>query len=385
VAHAITLLELGGAQQNTLHTVRHLDRRRFEVTLLAGRGGLLDDEARRIPDLGLHFVDDLVRPARPWRDLRALAALTALLGRLRPDILHTHSSKAGILGRLAARLSGVPVVVHSIHGFGFTPGQPAPVRAAFLAAERLVGPWTSHFVAVSRANVAQGIRTGLFERSRVTLVRSGIPVADFAGAPSTRAATRAAVRGELAVGAGETLVGSISCLKAQKDPLTFAEVAARVVAREPRARFALAGDGVLRPALEARLLRLGVAGRVRLLGWRHDVERLLAGFDLLLHTSRWEGLPRVLPQAMAAGLAVVATAVDGAPEAVRHGWNGLLAAPGDADALAAAVAELLADPDRRRRMGERGRARVGEFDVGHLVPAQEALYDRLLAATAAAG
>ena len=133
VCHIITKLELGGAQENTLFTVSHLDPARFRPILIAGEPGLLDDEARKLPGVEFHRVPSLVRELRPLSDLRALAALTQLLRRLRPAIVHTHSSKAGILGRLAARLAGVPVIIHSIHGFGFTRYQSPPVRRALIA------------------------------------------------------------------------------------------------------------------------------------------------------------------------------------------------------------------------------------------------------------
>jgi len=374
VLHIITLLELGGAQQNTLHTVRHLDRSRFEVALIAGRGGLLDDEARAIPDLDCRLLPDMVRAIAPAHDLRATRAIVAAMRELTPDIVHTHSSKAGIIGRLAAAYCRVPIVIHSIHGWGFTPAQSPPVRAAFVAAETIAARATTHFVAVSRANVTEGVRRGLLGRARTSVIRSGFPLAEFAAEP----ADRAGVRSELGLEPDCPLIGSISCLKPQKDPLAIVEVADRVLRAVPAARFVIAGDGALRAVVERRIEELGLIGRVLLLGWRRDVARLMAAFDLLLHTSRWEGLPRVVPQAMSVGLAVVATAVDGAPEVVRDGETGLLAPPRDVSALAAGVVRLLRDPQLRRRMGHRAAAVVDEFDEIHLVPAQERLYERLI-------
>ena len=373
--HVITLLELGGAQQNTLHPVKHLDRSRVRVSLVTGLGGQLDAEARALGEAGVHFEPDLLREVRPLRDLRALRALVRLFRRDRPDIVHTHSSKAGILGRWAAAIAGVPVVVHSVHGFGFTPGQRPWVRSLFLGSERLTALVTNHFICVSRSNLAEGVRLGLFRRENASLVRSGFDVATFSDGPRDRVA----LRRELGFEEDAVLVASVGCLKPQKDPATFAGVVARVLEHHPRTRFLIAGDGALRGDLERRLAESKTGHAVRLLGWRDDVPRLLRASDVLLHTSRWEGLPRVLPQAMAAGLPVVATAVDGAPEVVREGDTGFLAAPRDIDALAAAVSRLVADPGLRRRMGSRGQASVGEFDVARLVPAQQDLYDRLLA------
>ena len=371
VAHVITRLELGGAQRNTLHTVSQLDADRFRTSLVCGPGGILDEEAR---DSGvpITFVDELARPLRPTADLRALARLVSLFRRQVPDIVHTHSSKAGVLGRLAAHLAGVPVVVHSIHGFGFHPGQSASRRLLFRSAERLVAPLTTHFIAVAENNRREGIALGLFEPARVSLIRSGVDLARFRRAhPDRQALTRAGVP------EGAPVVGMIACLKPQKAPLDFVSVAARVAAELPAAHFVLVGDGVLRPQVEAAVREAGLAGRLHLLGWRHDVDRLLKTFDLVLHTSRWEGLPRVFLEAMAAQRAVVATDVDGAPDVVRDGVNGFLRPPGDVRGLAASVTLLLRDAALRSRMGRAGLEEAGEFEIDRMVEQQERLYAAL--------
>jgi glycosyltransferase involved in cell wall biosynthesis len=382
VLHVITQLELGGAQQNTLYTCAHLDRGRFEPLLACGPGGYLDDEARALPDVPVHFVPSLVRPVRPLSDLGALRALVALFRRERPAIVHTHSSKAGIVGRWAARLAGVPKVVHSIHGFGFHDGQRPAVRAAFVAAERWTARATDAFIAVSRANLRQGAALGLFPESKCRVIRSGIALDRFRGA--SRHAGR--LRGELGIAADDPLVGMIACLKPQKAPLDFVATAARVLDRMPRATFVLAGDGELRGDVERAIARVpGGPARIRLLGWRRDTEALLADLDVLLLTSRWEGLPRVIPEAMAAGRPVVATAVDGTPEAVDEGRTGYLAPAGDTVLMAERLVELLASPERRAAMGEAGRVRAEEWDIDAMVRAQEALYEELLGDRAGRG
>jgi len=375
VLHVITQLELGGAQQNTLYTCANLDKDRFEPLLACGTGGYLDDEARALPGVGVHFVPALVRPIRPHQDALAFVALVRLMRRLRPDIVHTHSSKAGILGRWAGRMAGVPRLVHSIHGFGFHPGQRPAVRGAYVAAERSVGRITDAFIAVSHANRDEGIERGIFPPQRCRVIRSGVDLSRFRAA-GERAGE---LRRELGLGADDPLVGMIACLKPQKAPGDFVDVARRVLEALPRATFVLAGDGELRGAVEAAIAGVpGGAARIRLLGWRRDTDRILADLDVLLLTSRWEGLPRVLPEAMAAGLPVVATAVNGSPEAVAEGRSGHLAPAGDTSLLAARVIELLRDPERRRRMGETGRSLSAEWDIDGMVRAQEALYETLL-------
>ncbi len=380
MVHVITKLELGGAQQNTLFTVAHLDRGRFSPVLLHGPDGILDAEAAALPGMRVETIPHLIREVRPVADWRAWRELGLRLREIResrgaPMIVHTHSSKAGILGRFAARSAGADAIVHSIHGYAFHDGQAWPVRRAYIALERLAAGVTDAFIAVSRANLDEGVRLGIFPAERAVLIRSGFPLEEFAE-PSRDAA---AVRAELGIPRDAPVVGMVACLKPQKAPEDFVEAAGKVVSRFPAARFLLVGDGDLRPAVEAAVRRHGLAGKVLLTGWRRDVADLLHLMDVVALTSRWEGLPRVVPQAMAAGKPVVATAVNGTPEAVADGVTGLLVAPGDVGAMADGIARLLADPGLARRMGEEGRRRVAEFDAAVMVRRQEELYDRLLA------
>ncbi len=369
VCHVITLLELGGAQQNTLHTVATLDRRRFEPILVAGEGGLLDAEARRIADLRTFFLPELVREVNPVRDAAALVRLVSLLRELRPDIVHTHSSKAGILGRWAAFAAGVPVILHSIHGYGITPHQGGVKRWLFRSLEAATSSVTTRFLAVSNANLEQGVVQGLFPRERALLLRSGVDLAAF-----RNGASPGDLRAALRIPSGAPLAGMVACLKPQKAPLDYVEVAERVAPRVPSAHFLLVGDGELRGRVEEEITRRGLGGRFHLLGWRRDIPSILKNLSVLVLTSRWEGLPRVVPEAMASSLPVVATRVDGTPEAVREGDTGFLADPGDLATLADRLAFLLANPSRAREMGDRGRALVGEFDIEEMVRRQESLY-----------
>jgi glycosyltransferase involved in cell wall biosynthesis len=380
VVHVITKLELGGAQENTLFTVANLDRRRFQAALLHGPGGILDAEAAALPETHRETMPHLIREIRPASDLLAYRELRRSLDGIRksfggPMIVHTHSSKAGILGRFAARAAGAAAVVHSIHGYGFHDRQAWPVRRAYIALEKMAAGATDAFIAVSRANLEEGLRLGLFPPGKATLIRSGFPLDRFA----RPARDIAALRGELGIPPGAPVVGMVACLKPQKAPEDFVEAAARVVGRFPEARFLLVGDGELRPAVEAAVRRRGLQRNMLLTGWRRDVPDLMHLMDVVVLTSRWEGLPRVVPQAMAAGKPVVATAVNGTPEAVADGVTGFLAAAGDVATIADRVARLLADPAMALLMGDEGRRRVSEFDAASMVRLQEELYDRLLA------
>jgi len=365
---AITRLELGGAQRVVLHTAEALDRAHFEVALAWGPGDLLDDEAMAIPGLERIPVPTLVRPVAPISDLRALASLRAAVRSFRPGVVHTHSSKAGVLGRLAARLEGVPAV-HTVHGFGFTPLQSAPKRFVFRSAERMMARVTDHFVTVSETDRQRGIEIGLFPPEKATVIRAAIDLDRFRGATGGDAA-----RERLGVPPDVPLVIQIGNFKPQKAPLDFVRVAAAVGERYPDAWFAMVGDGPLRQAAEELAGELGIGDRMIFAGWWSDVTGLLAATTVSVLTSRHEGLPCSVVESLAAGVPVVATAVDGTVEVVRPGDNGLLAEAGDVEGLTQAVSRLLANPDLRRRMAAAAPENLEDFDRKRMVRQQEDLY-----------
>lgn len=380
VVHVITRLDLGGAQQNTLDTIRGLDRDRFAPQLVCGRGGELGDEARA---LGVPFtlLARLVHPVRPLADLAAVAELRRYLEAARdatpgrPMIVHTHSSKAGVVGRMAAIRAGVRPIVHSIHGFGYD-ALPAAMRRVAVRVDRWLGRRTDAFVSVARHHVDEGLRLGLLDEERSRVVRSGFDLAAFASSPARRRAARAA----LGYGDDEPLVGMIGNLRPQKNPLEFVAIAERVARRVPGARFFLTGEGSLRAQVEAAVAASPTLDErtFRLLGWRRDVPDLLAALDVAALTSRWEGLPRAAPQAMAAGCPIVATRVDGTPEAIVDGRHGFLYEPGDVTTAADAIVRLLGDAALRAELGRHGPDDARPWAVERMVEEQERLYDELL-------
>ncbi len=379
VLHAITMLELGGAQRNTLDTAAGLDRREFSAALACADTGELLPEARALRDVEVFELPHLRREVRPWADARAYRELRAAIRRFHPDVVHTHSSKAGILGRLAARREGVPIVIHSIHGFAFNPHQPPPVRGAFLAAERVAARWTTAFVAVSRRNLEDGVRLGIFPRARTRVIRSGIDLAAFRAH-----AGGGAVRAELGIPPGAPLVVQVACFKPQKAPERFVAMAARLSGRFPDAHFLLAGDGALRPALERARRAAGLDGRLHLPGWRRDVPALLDAATVATLTSRFEGLPRALVEALAASVPVAAMAVDGVEEVVRDGRNGFAVAEGDVEALAERVAAILGDGALRARLAAAAGDGLAEFERATMISQQEELYRELAGAAGVA-
>jgi len=374
VAHVITKLELGGAQQNTLFTVAHLDRTRFRPILITGEPGLLDDEARALEGVEFHQIPWLVRPLRPWSDFSALWSLTKLFRTLHPSIVHTHSSKAGILGRVAARLAGVPVVIHSIHGFGFTPSQSRLSRGLLVTLERWVASCTTKFFAVSEATQRLGVSLNIFPPEQSIVIRSGVDLRAIRQTSIDVDATRRALGFE----PGFPLVGMVGPLKPQKSPQDFVRVAAIVHHVLPRVRFLLVGDGELRGVVEREVERLGLEDVFRLVGWRRDIPEILRCLNVFVLTSLWEGLPRVYLEALSSGIPVVGTRVDGAEEIVKDGINGYLVEPGDVQTLADRVGYLMSHPEVATKMGETGQAIPKDFDIYAMVRQQEQEYDTLL-------
>jgi glycosyltransferase involved in cell wall biosynthesis len=381
IVHIITKLELGGAQQNTLFTVAHLDPKVYLPVLISGTEGILVEEAKQLKEVNVHFLSDLVREIKPLKDIKALVKIRRVLKQVRRGvqssevIVHTHSSKAGILGRWAARLAGIRLIVHSVHGFSFNDYQPLLVRTFYILLERLTALITTAFVTVSGADREEGIRKGIFKKDDVTLIRSGIDLQQFNDLPGDRIS----LRRKLGIGRDVPAIAMVACFKPQKAPLDFVRVAKKVSDERDDALFYLVGDGLLRPQVEKLIEELNIGDKVRLLGWRRDIPEIMRSIDLLVLTSLWEGLPRVLPQAMASGVPVVATNVNGAPEAIRNGLNGYLLPPGDVAGMAKKILYLINNPEEAHAMGRKGRELVEEFDIWKMVKQQEVLYQNLSA------
>ena len=370
VAHVITKLELGGAQLNTLYTVEHLDPARFDAYLLCGPGGIL--RTRLSAEDRLVIVPALDRKICFSRDIQALFQIVRLFKRIRPQIVHTHSSKAGILGRVAARLAGVPVIVHSVHGFSFSPFQPFFVRRFYLFAEKICRRLTNHFVFVAHGDIDLARRHGLVT-DNFSLIRSGFPLVRFAAAGDAAEAKR-----KYALPADSFVCGMVAPFKPQKGLFHLAAIAALVIARDPAVFFIIAGDGEQRLALEAELQRLGIAGNFRLPGFIRDVENAMDAFDIGISTALWEGLPQSLVQLRLKKKAIVASDIAGNREVVRDGKNGFLLPAADHDRFAAAILKLAGDAGLRRKLGGFDAEDFSEWSADVLVARQEDLYQRLL-------
>lgn len=373
VVHVVTRLDLGGAQQNTLYTVGHLDRAAYDPVLVSGEGGVLDPEAKACRTL---FLSSLVHPVSPVHDFLAFLELTSFFLRERPSVVHTHSSKAGILGRLAAWMAGVPVILHTYHGFGFHDRQHPLVRAIYVAVERAAARLSTRSIFVSKSNIDYARKHGILrENDEAVLIRSGVRLSELPAKVD-----KAKLKMSAGIGMHKPLVVSIGNLKPQKNAADFVALAAKVCAAVPEARFYFIGDGPQRKALEARVFALGLEGRVLFPGWRRDAKDWLAAADAFVMTSLWEGLPRALVEAMASGVVPVCYATDGVNDLIVDGVNGVAVAPGDVDTMAQRLTRVLQDEGLRRGLGRAAGAAIGlEFDIDGMVRSQEALYARLLA------
>jgi len=373
VLHVITRMIVGGAQENTMLSCALIDPARFPSETISGPEtgpeGSLHDECRR-RGVRLVLEPSLVRRVHPWNDLVALVRLTRFIRRGRYDVVHTHASKAGILGRVAARLAGTRRVIHTVHGWPFSREEGAIVHGTWIWLERACARLCDALVVVADRDRERGLALGVGRAEQYRLIRSGIEVEAYRDV----AVDRATMRARLGLPGEAFVVGTVGRLGRQKAPLDLLAAFERLARERGDAHLVLVGDGPQREEVVAAIARAGLEGRVHLLGLRRDVPELLRAFDVFALASHWEGLPRVFPQAMAAGLPIVATRVDGAPEAIAPGENGWLVDVGDMEAMGGRLIELAADPALARRMGDAGRARVEAFSARRMVDQLAELY-----------
>ena len=381
VAHVITRLVVGGAQENTIATVLALRATPgVTVELLAGPTsgpeGSLMPRVAALPGL-LTVLPALVRPVHPWLDLVALRQLTRHFRQTRPDLVHTHSGKAGVLARLAARRAGVPVIVHTIHGPSFGPFQGVAANLVFGGMEHIAGRVTTHFISVAEAMTRQYLAARIGRAEQYTRIFSGFDLPPFLHAPNDPA-----VRRELGLDPEDVVVGMIARLFKLKGHDDLFAIAPELVRRCPRLKFLFVGDGLWRERFQRQARALKLERHVVFTGLvpPDEVPRLVGVMDLLVHLSRREGLPRALPQALAAGRPVVAYDCDGAAEVCFDQETGFLIEPGDLPTLRDRILWLASAAGLRAELGARGRAFVAaNFDVGSMTREIFALYERLLA------
>jgi glycosyltransferase involved in cell wall biosynthesis len=374
VMHVITRLTVGGSSENTVSIIEELQRFGYASTLVLGpqsEGPTVEDARRR----GCRIVelDGMVREVSPARDVAAVLQLYRLFRRERPAIVHTHTSKAGFVGRFAAWLAGVPAVIHQPHGHIFYGYWSRPRTAMFVALERVAAHWTDTMIALTPREIEEHLERGIGRAEQYAVVPSGVPTR----ALREGAASRAEARARLGLPADAYVVAGVGRFVPIKGFDLLVAALGELVAQVPNAHVVLIGDGVERGALEAQAAALGVTARLHISGAVTDVVGLLPAADVLAAPSRNEGMGRVLVEAMALGLPVVGTRVGGIGDVILDGECGLLVPPEDPGALAAALIELGQDAARRAKLSEGARPRAEDFSITVAAAAMRALYDSL--------
>ncbi len=380
VLHIITRMILGGAQENTLLTVEGLDQMpNYEAELASGvdkgpEGELL---SRAEKTTKLTVVPEMVRSIKPIADFVAFWKLYRLIRQGHYHIIHTHSWKASILGRIAAWSAGTPIVVHTLHGLTFHDYQSWLVNRAIRLSEKICAPLTHHYISVSDITTQKALAANIDHPDKFTTVYSGMELDWFLNCQ----ADSQTIRRELGIPIDAPVVGKIARLAPQKNHDELLKAAPEIVRRHPNVRFLLVGNGVLYDQILEQVRQMGIAENFVFAGLidRERIPDMISAMDIVAHTGLWEGLPRVLPQAMAMGKPCVSFETDGTPEVLISGKNGYMIKRHDYAGLTDAISKLISDPELRRRMGEAGRKHVDPmFRAETMVQEIAEVYEMLL-------
>jgi glycosyltransferase involved in cell wall biosynthesis len=362
----------GGIRSHLAALIKESDREKFEHMVACPPGDMADFFVREgVKTFCIPIRAGLSLPG----DIAAVGKLVILLKKNTTDIVHAHSSRAGLVGRLAANLAGVPAVILTVHSSIFYQGRPLWEKSLFALCERLLAVFTGRIITVSNALRREVIDREKISPEKVVTVYNGIVPEDFSLKPDREYLQKTA-----GIPADRRLVGTVARLALQKGVDSFIRAAARLSSHPDGPLFLIVGDGPLRAKLEREVRNCNLGGRVFFTGQRYDVNRIMPCLDVFVLASVTEGLPLTVLEAMAAGRPVVATRVGGIPEAVSDGIDGILVNPGDICGLAAAIGKLLSDPDRSAEMGNKGRLRViSDFTVKKMVSGTERIYTELVA------
>jgi glycosyltransferase involved in cell wall biosynthesis len=376
IVHIITRLIIGGAQENTLLSCQGQHDHGHEVTLITGppmgpEGSLL--ERARGYGFNVEVYDEMRRSILPRKDWKTYRHLIDRLKQLNPDVVHTHSSKAGIIGRWAAHKARMPFIVHTIHGLAFTASTSKLANTFYEMLERKTAPITHKIVCVADEMARQSLAAGIGRPDQYVTIYSGMETRDFLNPP----VPREQVRQQLGLEPHHVAVGTVARLFHLKGHDDLLDLAPRLCSTFPDLRFLWIGDGLLRAQFEQRIAEMNLKDRFILTGLVPParIPELVNAMDILVHPSRREGLARALPQGQLAGAPVVTYDIDGNREGLIDQETGFLVKPFDQDGLAEALSRLIRDPDLRHRMGADGRDfALNRFDAEVMVEALEKLY-----------
>lgn len=354
VLHIITRFICGGADENTLFTVNGLDKSRYEVHLMIGNTYEKKMTERLTPDVNLIHIDDMVRKVSPLKDLRALYQIYRIVKKERYDIMHTHTSKAGFLGRLAARLGGVTHIIHGVHTIPFYDVLQPQYNRFYLSLERFAASFTNQFIAVGEELKSQYIREGVGSADQYHIVYSGMDLEPFETARQMSDEERKSLRKDFGFGNGDTVVGIVSRLEPGKGFNFFSSIVEKIVQASPDVKFLVVGDGSLRKSLEREVNAKNLQNNIVFAGQREDVARVIALFDIAIFTSLLEGLPRTVVQYVLLGKPIVTFEVGGIREVINDGEQGYIVSQNDIDGFVDKVVYLLRNPDVADRMRQNG-------------------------------
>lgn len=356
IVHVQLLPLMSGVQKVSLDELMHLDPQRYERVAVCKCEGEFTNRLRSI-GVRVHLMPELERSISPKRDVQAYLALRRFFRTERPDIVHTHSSKTGILGRLAAHAAGIRTIVHTVHGFAFSGEARKVIRAAYKFLERRAAKVTDTMIVLNDTDATIAHEVLRVPNSRQVLLPNGVDVDAYApGGPGQRQALRRSAFG--VDSPAHVVIGMVGRLWLQKNPQCFVRAAIQVVAQREQATFFMIGDGEFRAELEAAIQKSGHVDRIRIMGWRSDVPDLLKALDLMVLPSRWEGMPLAILEAMSSAVPVVASNIPGNRHLICEGIDGRLFPSDDDDALARALIDLIDHPTKRLRFSAQARAKV---------------------------
>lgn len=370
--YVITKLELGGAQKQLLSLISRLNRNKFRIFLFTAKDGLLLKEAQNLSGVIIKKSKYLERAINPLKDIPAFIELGNFIRENKIDIVHTHSSKAGILGRLAARRQGVRVIIHTVHGWSFNDYQPAFLKNFYVWLERISAKFTDKLIVVSNHDRQNGLKNRIGSKDKYICISYGTDDNEFREQDKS-------IREEFGLSDKDLLVGTVSCLKPQKSPQDFIKLAFLVNKVLADTKFILVGDGILRKKIEKLVDRLNLNNNVILAGWRRDIPRVLSSIDVFVLTSLWEGLPVSVLEAIKASRPVVATNTGGIAEVIEDGKTGFLIQPKDMFAMRDKLALVLRDKDLRIELAQAAKANLGpNFSFEHMAADTQGIYENLL-------
>lgn len=367
VLHIITRLIRGGADENTVFTVEGMDPERYESHILGGRGSEVSGFSAKVQECTT-VMPELVRNPHPWNDMVALIKTTRMIRRGNYDIVHTHTAKGGFIGRLAARLAGVPHVVHTLHGVTFHDHIPGPVRRLYILLERYAARHCDVMITVGEDVKRKYIEESIGRPERYITIPSGMDTRAFEDARNDPTGARDEVRAEFGFGESDLVLGMVSRLEPRKGYRFLLEAMSRLAPDFPHLKLLIVGEGDDHSELEHLVRNRGLQERVVFAGYRADVARAISAFDVAALTSLWEGLPRVLVQYSLLEKPIVTFEVEGSREIIDDGVNGYVVPLKDVDALVDRLRRVIGSEDLRTEFGRLSREKVlGRWDVDRMV------------------